>query len=282
MAPRWSLVAGRAEGQGCVAPILLREEFPSPSACQLQAPADILFQSVVPILCAWPVVAPPVKAVSVGVWRGEGGSPMRSLSRMRGQDPAFVWSWSASADAGEGVGRRPPCSSRFYQLRCLLATRKFIVFQTEKQMCDCQRLKGEGQSAAGSGTRNRCWFLEGQPIPIKRRRHLSGISGSREPGAPHIACCTMQRGTRADWLRGGRSLRPLCQKCQDRKQFPSPMHRLATGVLQQGGEVGWIIEGSLGGRGAGGGVAFPAPGIRLGTGFDIRRGLAQFAGRLAG
>jgi hypothetical protein len=57
------------------------------------------------------------------------------------------------------------------------------------------------------------------------------------------------------------------------------------GLLQQGGEVGWIIEGSLGGGGrggGGGGVAFPALETRLGTGFDIRRGLAQFPGSLAG
>lgn len=122
--------------------------------------------------------------------------------------------------------RHPPFRIFISSQDLLIGTRKIIVSHLKKQMRRCQRLNGGAnapwspvlpQLSPGTGTEagagdNSCvtWIRQ-----RCRRQHLSNgavISRlDRENGTLHIACCTPQRGTRTDWLRADRSLRPLGQ-----------------------------------------------------------------------
>jgi hypothetical protein len=154
-------------------------------------------------------------------------------------------------------------------------------------MSDCQRLKEEGQSAGGSGTRHGRWLPRiAQPTDTYQTAPSSVLSIAKDGSSPH----RMLHNAEGNAPTGCGPPFSATTLLKVSSQEAVPVSNLCTscnwfGLLQQGGEVGWIIEGSLGGGGrggGGGGVAFPALETRLGTGFDIRRGLAQFPGLLAG
>jgi hypothetical protein len=157
-------------------------------------------------------------------------------------------------------------------------------------MSDCQRLKEEGQSAGGSGTRHGRWHPRiAQPTDTYQTAPSSVLSIAKDGSSPHRMLHNAEGNAptgcgaavlcdhSAKSVKSGSCSRLQCTSCN------------WFGLLQQGGEVGWIIEGSLGegeaGRGGGGGWRGCIPGAGNPPRHRLRHpprisAISRFAGRL--
>ena len=204
---------------------LLREAFPSPSRSEI--PPSFCRGLSSEFLCVPAVVVPPIDQACIWLGRITGWRPVhRSLAG--GQLSVFVAQLLLQMQGGNPL---PP-------FRLFPASR--IAYWHPRIHRVPQKRKGGAiinQQASSSGTRPP--FVVGsltsrpRPRPSYQAVPSSVVSIARN-GLSTSACCTMQRGTRTDWLWAGR----VCDHFAKKGAAPVlQMHRCRVGAGEWGGGV---------------------------------------------